>query len=345
MLRDSEKYSRLRILPSIGSKGLDDIFKAKIGVFGLGGLGSWSSLLLTQIGIGFLRIIDRDVVEVSNLPRTPIYTIESVDLPKAEQAAIFLKKINPNAVIEEKTTNIDESTIESLVKDLDVVIDGLDNISTRLIVNRACKKFGVPFIFAGAIGTSANISTFLYKNQQPCLNCIFEMISDDDLEKCDVTGVHTALLSLVASIQVAEAIKIITKREPSFISRLYYIYLESMDLDTIQIKQNHSCSVCYPKSTSRTKTKTNVVELCGDRTFLVPNQRTESINLVSLIVKLERANIKIIKKGSLGITFEFPFKSKHLVISLFSNGNLLVRGESQSSEINQIYNDFIEKYL
>ena len=191
---DQEKYSRLKILPSIGSIGQEAIFKAKVGVFGLGGLGSWSSLLLAQMGVGFLRIIDRDVVEVSNLSRTPIYTLESVDLPKAEQAAIFLQKINPRAIIEEKTTNIDETTIESLVNGLDIVIDGLDNVSTRLIVNNECKKRGIPYIFAGAIGISANISTFVYKQNQPCLNCIFEMVSDDDLEKCDILGVHSALL-------------------------------------------------------------------------------------------------------------------------------------------------------
>ena len=154
----NEKYSRLAILPTIGPKGLDAIFKSRVGVLGLGGLGSWSSLMLAQMGVGFLRLVDRDVVEVSNLPRTPIYTLESVDLPKAERAAKFLKNLNPDIKIEESTTNISESSVESLVKDLDLVIDGLDNVSTRLLVNNACKKYNIPYIFAGAIGKCINVS-------------------------------------------------------------------------------------------------------------------------------------------------------------------------------------------
>ena len=335
----SEKYSRLTILPSIGKNGLNDLFKAKVGIFGLGGLGSWSSLLMAQMGVGYLRLVDRDVVEISNLPRTPIYNQDSVDLPKAEQAAIFLKKINPKAEIEEKTTNIDETTIESLIKDLDLIIDGLDNVSTRLVINKACKKYNIPFVFAGAIGISANISTFLYNDKEPCLNCIFEMISDEDLEKCDVLGVHTALLSLVASIQVNEAIKILTGQDPVFNSKLGYIYLQTMELDHIQLKQNKNCTVCFPKEESKKENKTRIVELCGDKTFLVPNQSNLTLNLEKISATLEQKNFKLIKKSSLGMTIEFEHKEKKILISLFSNGNILIRGETESSEVTLIYQE------
>ena len=299
----TEKYSRLAILPTIGPKGLNAISNSKVGIFGLGGLGSWSSLMLAQMGVGLLRLVDRDVVEISNLPRTPIYNLDSVDLPKAERAAKFLKNLNPDIKIEETTANISESSVESLVKDLDIVIDGLDNVSTRLVVNKACKKFNIPYIFAGAIGTSANISTFLYKEEEPCLNCIFEMISDDDLEKCDVAGVHTALLSLVASIQVTEAIKIIVGEKPVFVSKLCYIYLNSLEIDHIPIKRNQSCPVCGAKTVSKIQKTTKIVELCGDKTFLVPNKAELQVNLDKIVTKLETGGYTILKKGSLGITF------------------------------------------
>ncbi len=340
-----ERYSRLRIIPSIGLKGQEAITRAKIGIFGLGGLGSWSSLLLTQMGVGFLRLVDRDVVELSNLARTPIYDLDSVDLPKAERAAKFLKNLNPDVVIEEMTTNIDDSTIESLIKGLDIIIDGLDNISTRLLINKVCKKYSIPYIFAGAIGTSGNISTFLYESEHdPCLNCIFEMISDDDLEKCDVLGVDTSLLSLVGSIQVSEAIKIITKQKPVFTSKLCYIYMNTLEIDHITLKQNSSCPVCASTTVTKTEKKPKIVELCGDKTFFVPSPNKQPVSIEELGKKIEQSQYKIIKKGSLGLTFEYTTNSNPILVSIFSNGNLLLRGEPDQSKITKIYAE-IEKHI
>lgn len=332
-----ERYSRLTVLPSIGENGQNAIFNAKIGVFGLGGLGSWSSLLLAQMGVGFLRIVDRDVVEISNLPRTPIYTRNSVDLPKAEQAAIFLKNINPEIKIEEISDNIDANTIEDLVKGLDIVIDGLDNVSTRLIINQECKKKKIPFIFAGAIGTSANIGTFTYEESQPCLNCLFQSINDNDLETCDVLGVHSALLSLVASIQVAEAIKVITKKQPVLLNKLIYVQFDQLDFDFIPLKKRDTCPICFPTKDNKQDSKQNIIELCGDRTFLLPKKYRIGVNLTQIVEQLQAKNFRLIKQGSLGITFEYNINgSSNVIISIFSNGNMLVRGESEKNKILQI---------
>jgi adenylyltransferase/sulfurtransferase len=336
-----EKYSRQQILTAIGPTGQDAIFKAKVGIFGLGGLGSWSSLLLAQMGVGFLRLIDRDVVELSNLARTPIYTIESVDLPKVEQAGIFLKKINPELTTEELATNIDEFSIDSLVKDLDIVIDGLDNISTRLIINRVCKKNNIPYIFAGAIGVSANVSTFLYGSNQPCLNCIFDNVDDNDLEKCDILGVHPAILTMAASLQVSEAIKIITNNNPILISKIAYIYLDTLEIDHISIKKNTFCSVCYPKTNQEITQKTKILELCGSKTFLIPNKSHNNVDLEKISINLLEQKFKIIKKGNLGLTFEF----NDIIVSIFKNGNLMLRGESNIEKNEKIYSIIYQKFL
>lgn len=340
-----EKYSRLRILPEIGLEGQKKIAQAKIGVFGLGGLGSWSSLLLSQMGVGFLRIVDRDIVELSNLSRTPIYTTDSVDLPKAEQAKIFLQKINPSMIIEEKITNIDETTITDLVKDLDIIIDGLDNVSARLTINQTCKKYHIPYIFAGAIATSANISTFTYKENHPCLNCVFETISDDELEKCDVLGVHTSLLAIVASIQVAEAVRLITKKTPIFDSKLGYLYLETMEIDHIPFKQNKDCQVCFSTQKTAKKTKRRMLELCGNKTFLIPNSKGKKINLEEIISQIKKRELKILKQGSLGLTFKLRKEEPDdILVSIFANGNVLIRGESDSNKAKEIQS-FLEENI
>ena len=342
---DLERYSRLKILPSIGAEGQKAILNARVGIFGLGGLGSWSSLLLAQMGVGFLRIIDRDVVEISNLARTPIYTMEGVDLPKAEQAAKFLRKINPTIIVEEISDNIDANTIEKLVSNLDIIIDGLDNVSTRLIINSECQKKKIPYIFAGAIGTSANISTFIYEQDFPCLNCLFQSINDDDLETCEILGVHTALLSMVASIQVSEAIKLITHKPPVLLSKLFYIQFENLEFDSIPLKKRNTCPVCFPSKNLSFEPKQKIIELCGDRTFLLPKNYQQKINLPKLTQELKNKNIKIVKQGSLGVTFEYQsIDTSVLVISIFSNGNMLVRGESQKEKILQISKDIESKF-
>ena len=342
---NQEKYSRLKLLPGIGQKGQNAIFNSRVGIFGIGGLGSWSSLLLAQMGVGYLRIVDRDVVEVSNLSRTPIYTFQSIDLPKAEEAAKFLQKINPDLIIDQKVINIDEASAEDLVKDLDIVIDGLDNISARLALNKVCKKLQKPYVFAGAIATSGNMSTFCYNEDDPCLNCIFGLISDDEMEKCDVVGVHTAILSLIASMQVNEAIKIITKKKPIFDSILAFIHLDSMEIEKIQFKQNPQCEVCFPSSKTVEKSKTKIVELCGDRTFLVTQNKKEMANLDLIAQKIEQSPNTLIKKGSLGLTLKLhkeDDEDNDVFVSIFANGNILIRGESDSQSAQKVF-DLVKK--
>ena len=171
------------------------------------------------------------------------------------------------------------------------------------------------------------------------------MISDDELEKCDVLGVHTSLLAMVASIQVAEAVKILSKKEPVFVSKLGYLYLETMDIDHIPFKQNKDCQVCFPVKKTLSKPKTKMLELCGNKTFLIPNSKVEKIKLEETISKIEQLKYEILKRGSLGITFKLnQGDSEPVLISIFANGNMLIRGEGDSGKVKGIQT-FLEKKL
>jgi adenylyltransferase/sulfurtransferase len=336
------QYSRFMLLNEVGIEGQKKLFNSRIGIFGFGGLGTWSALLCSQIGVGFLRIIDRDVVEISNLPRTPLFTLESVDLPKVEEGAKILRKINPQMTVESLTTNIDEETINELIEGLDVVIDGLDTFRTRYIINQACFTKKIPYVFAGGLSMQANLSTFTYKNDEPCLNCIFSEINDENLPTCETAGVHTSLLAITASLQVAECIRIITNKDTRLRSKIAYFDLINFELNLIPIEKNQHCKICgdIKSTTFRTKKKFRMVELCGSNSFMVvPKPR------ITFDIKMIRKNLKnsfkIIKRGELGITFAY---NQDIIISIFKGGNILIRGVKTKLEVDKLIKS-ISTYL
>ncbi|RMF31772.1 MAG: MoaD family protein, partial [Candidatus Nitrosothermus koennekii] len=156
-----ERYSRQIMLEGIGYDGQLKLRDARVCVVGVGGLGSPIATQLTAMGIGHLRIIDRDVVEISNLHRQTLYTEEDIGKVKVEAAAEKLRKINPKVEIEAIPVSINENTALEVVKDCDVVIDGLDSILARYALNDACLYYKIPYVYGGAIGMLGSACTIL----------------------------------------------------------------------------------------------------------------------------------------------------------------------------------------
>src|SRR4030066_903880 len=156
----SEFYSRQVIMKELGLKGQRKLAKSKVAVVGLGGLGTVSSLYLALAGVGHLRLIDQDTVETQNLHRQILYTLDDLHYPKAEAAAKRLMKLNPLLEAEVVSENVNPTNVERLLADVDCVVDGLDNMITRYLVNRACAKMKGPSVFGAAIGLEGNLSVF-----------------------------------------------------------------------------------------------------------------------------------------------------------------------------------------
>src|SRR5512137_1730179 len=151
-------YSRQLLIEQLGVAGQEKLADARVAVVGVGGLGSICSLYLALAGVGYLRLIDPDIVETHNLHRQILYSAEELNQPKAEVAAKLLSKRNPlikvNAVIE----RVDALNVESLIEGVDVVVDCLDNIPTRYLLNRACVKLGISYVFAAVMGLEGNLA-------------------------------------------------------------------------------------------------------------------------------------------------------------------------------------------
>jgi molybdopterin/thiamine biosynthesis adenylyltransferase len=243
---DMQRYSRQIMLEEIGFVGMEKLRSAKICVVGVGGIGNPIVTQLAAMGVGKLKIVDRDVVEISNLHRQHLYNEADIGKVKVEVAAERLKKINHHVQIEAVPLSITKYTAESIVKGMDIIIDALDTVDARYALNDACIKYNIPFIYAGALGMLGSVCTIL-PNKSACLRCMFPALAEEDMPTCSTEGVHPSILYLVAGIQVSEAVKIVTGQQPTLVNKLLYIDLNELSFDKIEMSRHEICPSCGSK--------------------------------------------------------------------------------------------------
>ena len=240
---DMIRYSRQIMLEEIGYIGMEKLKNVKMCVVGAGGIGNPVATQLVGMGVGKIRLVDRDIVEISNLHRQHLYSEADVGKVKVEAAVERLQKMNSGVNVEAVPISVTPFTAENIIKGCDIVIDALDSIDARYALNDACLKLGIPFIYAGALGMVGSVCTIL-PNESACLRCIFPELSEDEMPTCSTEGVHPSILYLVAGIQVSEAVKIVVGQQPSLVNKLLYIDLNDLVFDKIQMRRHEECSSC-----------------------------------------------------------------------------------------------------
>ncbi|MGN6629493.1 MAG: ThiF family adenylyltransferase [Candidatus Nitrosocosmicus sp.] len=340
---DLTRYSRQIMLEEIGYSGMEKIKDAKICVVGAGGIGNPVVAQLVGMGIGKIRIVDRDVVEISNLHRQHLYSESDIGKVKVEAALERLQKMNSEVNIEAVPISVTPFTADDIVKDYDIVIDALDSIDARYALNDSCIKLGIPFIYAGALGMVGSVCTILPK-KSACLRCIFPELSEDEMPTCSTEGVHPSILYLVAGIQVSEAIKIIVGQQPSLIDNLLYIDLNNLVFDKIQMQRHNECVSCGSNAHKKIiqAPPLLVEELCGrnrgKRTYTVtPAQFQNDVNLLNVLKNAESQGYAITSKGNLGVTVSNKNK---LLISFLTSGVATIVGAKNEDEALSIYKTF-----
>ncbi|MEM2922665.1 MAG: HesA/MoeB/ThiF family protein, partial [Candidatus Bathyarchaeia archaeon] len=188
------------------------------------------------------RIVDRDVVERANIHRQSIFDVGMLGMPKVEAAERRIKAINPDVEVEAISTYIDEDNAKRVVDGMDLILDGLDSIKSRKHVNRACVELRKPYVYGAAIEMFGNASTIIPK-KTPCLNCLFPKEADT-IVTCATVGVHPSLVSIVASLEVCEAVRIITGAQPILAGKLLFVDLRSMSFDIVEVMRSEACKVC-----------------------------------------------------------------------------------------------------
>lgn len=341
-----DRYSRQIVLRDFGVEGQLKVKSARVCIVGVGGLGSVSSLQLAGIGVGYLRIIDRDVVDLTNLQRQLIYNVSSIGYPKVEAAAKKLNDLNPGVKVDPIATSLGEDNAESLLKGVDVVVDALDRFSPRFAVNRACVKLGIPYIFGGAIETYGNATTII-PGETPCLECLFHNADDSGVPTCERVGVVPPIINIIASIQVNETLRLILKEKPMLANKIIYCDLSSMSFDVFNVARREECSICGTETTSPQQAKTksrkleekggSVSELCGKESFMVTPNQEVTINVGDAgKILAEKYKVRIV--SSYGVTLNVNEK---ISVSLMKGGNMLIKGTESADKAQQIYNEIM----
>ncbi len=213
----NERYSRQILFNGIGAAGQRRLLQSRALIVGCGALGSAQAESLARAGVGKLRIADRDFVEASNLQRQTMFTERDASerIPKAIAAANHIREINAEIEVEPEIADVNHSNIERLVEDCDVVLDGTDNFATRYLINDACVKHEINWVYGAAVG-SYGVTMTVQPHQTPCLRCVFaEAPPAASAPTCDTAGVIMPIISVVAAVQVAETLKLLTGQSES----------------------------------------------------------------------------------------------------------------------------------
>ncbi len=335
-----EYYSRQIVMAELGYNGQLKLKNSKACLVGLGGLGSPAATQLVAMGVGYLRIVDRDVVELANLHRQHLYGVGDVGYPKVEVAAKRLRGLNPYVEIEPLPLSINEANAEDVVRGMDVVIDGLDSMAARYAVNRACVKLGVPYVFGAAITTTGNLSTII-PGETACLECFYGNLDDDKLPKCGVVGVHPSLVNVIASLEVSEAIRILAGKQPRLANRLLHFDLDAMEFNEIRLSKVETCPVCGSKpSGSPMPLKRELVEeICGrkgKKVFVVVPDKNLDVNFVDLKNYLKKKSYTIKVEANLGLTFSLPHDVKATVLK---SGIMILEGIKEKDEALKFFSE------
>ncbi len=236
-------YSRQLMIEELGSVGQEKLAKSRVAIVGVGGLGSVCSLYLALAGVGYLRLIDQDTVETPNLHRQILYTPDDLHRPKAEVAAEKLRVQNPLVQVEAVPEKVDEGNVDSLLKGVNAVVDCLDNFSTRYLINRACVKLRIPYVFGAVTGLEGNLSV-LNPPETGCLECTMHNHQSNPQSQ-KVFGIIGASAGIMGSLQAMETIKLLAGVGSSLAGKMLVCDFRDMDFTVVPLPKNPRCQVCH----------------------------------------------------------------------------------------------------
>jgi molybdopterin/thiamine biosynthesis adenylyltransferase/rhodanese-related sulfurtransferase len=239
-----ERYSRHFLLPEVGVEGQQKLLDAKVLLLGAGGLGSPSALYLAAAGVGTLGIVDDDVVDVSNLQRQVIHTTDRVGVAKVDSAEQQINALNPDVRVVKHKTRLDASNIMEIIRDYDIVVDGVDNFPTRYLLNDASVRLRIPVVSAAILGFEGQLSVFA-PYEGPCYRCLFRQPPPAELApSCGANGVLGVLPGTMGLLQATEVVKLIIGAGEPLIGRLLIYDALAATTTELKVRRDPECPIC-----------------------------------------------------------------------------------------------------
>jgi adenylyltransferase/sulfurtransferase len=323
------------VLKNIGKKGQEKLLKSKVVIIGCGALGTTIVDNLVRSGIGNIRIIDRDIIELNNLQRQHLFDENDIGKPKALIAAKKLKKINSEINIEYFIDDVNQKNIENLIRDVDLVLDGTDNMTIRFLINDACIKNDIPWIYGGAIETYG-ISMNIIPNVTACFRCIINKLPETGvMDTCDTVGVLNTIPNIIGSIQGTEAIKILSGKENS--RKIITFDVWSQVYNSFEIEKRKDCICCGKKDFEYLDrvSKERIITLCGSGVIQITPAYRMNTSIEKLGEKLKNIGTVIIEDGFL------RFQTEDFHFYVFKDGRALIYGTADENIAKSIYSKYI----
>lgn len=349
-----ERYSRQMLFPDIGEEGQRRIRQGRVLLCGCGALGSALADGLVRAGVGFVRIVDRDYVELSNLQRQVLFDEGDVEsqLPKAIAAAAKLRRINRDVEIDARVADIDHGNILDFAAGVDLILDGMDNFETRYLINDASLETGIPWIYAGCLGSHGQTMT-IFPKETACLRCLIEAPPGaGEAETCDTAGILQPTISAITALQLVDALKILSGRRDliSPVLRILDVWEGTLRrMSVANLREQANCPACIggERAWLRGGRGAQTTVLCGrnavqvspaERTALslpVLAERLKSVGQVNFNAFLLRLTIKPVQVPP----GENP--QGEMQITIFPDGRAIIKGTPDPAIARGLYARYV----
>ena len=326
------------LFAGIGEDGQERLLASRVAVVGCGAIGAAAAGLLVRAGVGRVRILDRDFVEPSNLQRQTLFdeSDASQSLPKAVAAERKLKAINSDVVVEGVLADLDPQNIEELLAGFDLILDGTDNFETRHLVNDFAVKSNRPWIYAAAVA-SYGLTFTVRPGLTACLACLLETGNSSGLEQtCDTVGVLGPVVNLIASLEVAEALKLLAGRAEALNGRLISCDVRSGHFQSVRVARNPACRACARREFTYLEGDAQPhITMCG-RDSVQIHEHHRALDLAALRQRLTRT-IPEVRHND----FLLRFRIAPYEMTVFADGRAILKGTRDPAIARSLYARYV----
>lgn len=339
-MSELERYSRQMLFKPIGKEGQAKIANGRVVVVGMGALGTVIANHLVRAGVGHVRIIDRDIVELSNLQRQVLYTEEDAinSLPKVIAAEKRLKAINSNVTIDPILSDVNLDNAEDYFQGFDVIVDGTDNFMTRYLINDVAIKLGIPWVYGGAVSSRGMFTTFI-PGKTPCYRCLFPIVPTGLGETCDTIGVLSPITDIIGSFEAMEALKLLVgaNTNPN-LEQLDIWYNSFLQMD-ISEGHNPSCPACvkheYEFLDRSSEKQIAYTSLCGRNTVQISPRVKQNIDFQQTANRLKSSGK--VEMNPYMLRFS---PNAEITMVFFKDGRVLIHGLNDLVQAKNYYSKF-----
>lgn len=333
-----ERYSRQILFSGIGEEGQKRLGSSSVLIIGCGALGTIIATSLVRAGVGRVKIVDRDFIEYHNLQRQVLFDEDDIKngLPKAVAAERHLKKVNSSVEVEGIVADVNFTNIERLITDADLIMDGLDNLETRFLINDVALKYRIPWVYGGAI-SSSGMTMNIMPGQPPCFRCFCTSSpSEGIIPTCDTAGVISPAPFIIGSLEAVEAMKILVGAEKEINRNLIIIDVWTGSFERFDIVPRYDCPACSGRYESlEGKLGVKATSLCGQNAVQVLNPGIERLSFPAL-----EARLRPLKKVNYN-EFMLNFTVGDQEIVIFPDGRAIVKNTTDESLARGLYAKYI----